>query len=150
MSKRVGVLILVGVFFPLCGAFRSFPSGVRPGRVDRPATPQPAAARGHPDPPPAGGGGGLRRQQRGAQRPQLLPTGDLIFPIERERACTLGATHAYSSTQPPFSWVAQRLWMKSVLFFWQDLKSRCEKLPLIERLLFARQQMHLFTFMTEN
>lgn len=54
MSKRVAVLISFFCFISLCGGFRSVPSGVRPGRVDRPAPPQPAAARGHPDPPPAG------------------------------------------------------------------------------------------------
>lgn len=85
MSKRVDVLIRFVFFFFvfLCGGFRPVPSGVGPGRVDRPAAPQPAAARGHPDPPPAGRGRGLRRQQRGAQRPQLLPSGDLIFAIAR-------------------------------------------------------------------
>lgn len=86
MSKRVDVLI--GFFF-LCGGFRSVPSGVGPRRVDRPATSQPATARGHPDPPPAGRGRGLWRQQRGAQRPQLLPFGDLISAIERELACSV-------------------------------------------------------------
>lgn len=86
-------------FFFLCVGFRSVPSGVGPRRLDRPATPQPASARGYPDPPPAGRGGGLRGQQRGAQRPQLLPTGDLIFAIERELARSAAHTHS------PFSWV---------------------------------------------
>lgn len=65
-----------------CGVSRFVPSGVGPGRADRPAPPQPAAARGHPDPPPVGRGGSFRWQQRGAQRPQLLPSGDSIFTIK--------------------------------------------------------------------
>lgn len=81
-------------FFSLCGAFRSVPSGVGPRGVDRPAPPQPAAARGHPDPPPAGRGRGLWRQQRGAQRPQLLPSGDLISAVERELARSAARTCA--------------------------------------------------------
>lgn len=67
---------------PFCGVFRFVPSGVGPRRADRPAPPQPAAARGHPDPPPVGRGRSFRRQQRGAQRPQLLPSGDSIFTIK--------------------------------------------------------------------
>lgn len=58
------------------GGCRLVPTGVGCRGLDGPASPQPAAPRGHPDPSAAGRSGRVRRQQRGAQRAQLLPYGE--------------------------------------------------------------------------